>query len=56
MAKIIMKFKGKITELLKKIGANREEVVVKVNGKVAPEICELEGDEEVEIIRVVADV
>jgi len=51
-----MKFRGKITELLKKLNMNREEVVVKVNGKVAPEICELEGNEEVEIIRVVSDV
>lgn len=51
-----MKFKGKISELLKKLGMNREEVVVKVNGKIAPEIAELEGDEEVEIVRVVADV
>lgn len=51
-----MKFKGKITELLKELKINREEAVVKVDGKLAPEICELDGDEEIEIIRVVEDV
>ncbi|MGB9719333.1 MAG: MoaD/ThiS family protein [Candidatus Anstonellales archaeon] len=56
MAKILMKFKGRITELLKKLKMNREEVVVKVDGKVAPESAELEGNEEVEIVRVVLDV
>lgn len=50
-----MRFKGKISELLKKLGMNREEVVVKVDGKVAPEIAELEGNEKVEIVRVVSD-
>lgn len=56
MAKLTMKFKGKVKDLLRELKINDQEVVVKVNGKIVPEVAELEGDEEVEIVRVVADV
>lgn len=56
IAKLTMKFKGKVKDLLKKLKINNQEVVVKVNGKIVPEVAELEGDEEIEIVRVVADV
>ncbi len=46
-------FSGSAAELLKKLNINREEVVLKVNGKIAPEDVSLKGDEEIEIIRVV---
>lgn len=48
-----MKFDGTLIELLKKLGVMREEVVVKVNGKLAPETTKLKKTDKVEIIKVV---
>lgn len=45
--------KGKISDLLKRLGLAREEVLVKVNGKLAPEDAEISGKDKVEIIKVV---
>ena len=46
-------FKGTASQLLKKLELRREEVVIKVNGKLAPETTELNGKDKVEIIKVV---
>ncbi|HID72745.1 TPA: MoaD/ThiS family protein [Candidatus Micrarchaeota archaeon] len=48
-----MRFEGTVTELLKKLGASREEVVIKVNGKLAPETTAVGAKDSVEIIKVV---
>ncbi len=48
-----LKFSGSIETLLEKLKLGRESVVVKVNGKLAPENRVLKGNEEVEIIKVV---
>ncbi|MEM2963395.1 MAG: MoaD/ThiS family protein [Candidatus Anstonellales archaeon] len=48
-----IKFSGTIERLLKKLKLGRETVVVKVNGKLAPENMRLKGEEKVEIIKVV---
>ena len=46
-------FNGTITTLLKSLSVMREEVVVKVNGKLAPETKTVSADDKVEIIKVV---
>lgn len=48
-----MEFSGTLTELLKEMKVSREEVVVKVNGKLAPETREIRPDDKIEIIKVV---
>lgn len=48
-----MRFKGTVAELLRRLKCMREEVVVKVNGRLAPETRILSGKERVEIIKVV---
>lgn len=48
-----LEFSGTAESLLKKLNIRREEVVIKVNGKLAPETISLKGDENVEIIKVV---
>jgi len=48
-----MQFKGTVTELLKELGTSREEVVIKVNGKLAPETTVVGPKDNVEIIKVV---
>ena len=45
--------KGNVGALLKKLGVMREEVVVKVNGKLAPETHEVKAKDRVEVIKVV---
>ncbi len=45
--------KGKISDLLQKLRIAREEVLVKVNGKLAPEDAEISEKDRVEIIKVV---
>lgn len=42
-----------IAELLKKLEVRREEVVVKLNGKLAPETAQISSKDKVEIIRVI---
>ncbi len=44
---------GQIGELLKKLSIRREEVVVKINGKLAPETTEISSTDKVEIIKVI---
>jgi thiamine biosynthesis protein ThiS len=44
---------GSIADLLKKLKLRREEVVVKLNGELAPETVSVEESDKVEIIRVV---
>lgn len=48
-----MEFAGTLSSLLSKLKVLREEVVVKVNGKLAPETRELKSTDKVEIIKVV---
>jgi thiamine biosynthesis protein ThiS len=48
-----MTFSGTIGELLRELKLMREEVVVKVNGKLAPETRALSAKDRVEIIKVV---
>lgn len=48
-----MRFEGDISQLLKELKIQREECVVKVNGKIAPDNKELKEMDEVEIIKVV---
>ena len=48
-----MNFDGTLVELLKKLGVMREEVVVKVNGKLTPETTKLKKTDRVEVIKVV---
>ncbi len=45
--------KGDVSSLLKKLGVMREEVVVKVNGRLAPETRRLAATDKVEVIKVV---
>lgn len=45
--------KGKILGLLSELKLSREEVLVKVNGKLAPEDAEISQKDRVEIIKVV---
>lgn len=46
-------FNGTLMGLLKKLGVMREEVVVKVNGKLVPETTQLKKTDKVEVIKVV---
>lgn len=48
-----MNFQGTVSQLLKELKVQREECVVKINGKIAPDNKELKGSDEVEIIKVV---
>lgn len=48
-----MRHSGSVSSLLKKLGVMREEVVVKVNGKLAPETHEINARDRVEVIKVV---
>jgi thiamine biosynthesis protein ThiS len=44
---------GQIANLLKKLKIRREEVVVKINGKLAPETIDVREKDKVEIIKVI---
>ena len=48
-----LQFNGTLADLLKEMKVMREEVVVKVNGKLAPETRKIKADDKVEIIKVV---
>lgn len=48
-----IEFQGTVTELLHELKLMREEVVIKVNGKLAPETRTLAPDDKVHIIKVV---
>jgi sulfur carrier protein ThiS len=48
-----MRHSGSVAALLKKLGVMREEVVVKVNGRLAPETREIGPKDKVEVIKVV---
>jgi sulfur carrier protein ThiS len=48
-----MRYDGDVASLLKKLGVMREEVVVKVNGRLAPETKRLAAADKVEVIKVV---
>jgi len=48
-----MRHSGSVNSLLKKLGVMREEVIVKVNGKLAPETAEVGAKDRVEVIKVV---
>ncbi len=48
-----MQFEGSITNLLKELNVSREEVVVKINGKLAPETAKVGKADKVEVIKVV---
>jgi len=45
--------KGNLASLLKKLGVRREEVVVKVNGRLAPDTAEPEEKDTIEVIKVI---
>jgi thiamine biosynthesis protein ThiS len=46
-------FSGTVDELLKELKVMREEVVIKVNGKITPETESVGKNDKVEIIKVV---
>ena len=46
-------FDGTVQDLLKDLKVMREEVVIKVNGKLAPETRMIRSEDRVEIIKVV---
>jgi sulfur carrier protein ThiS len=48
-----MRFRGTVAALLARLRVMREEVVVKVNGRLAPETAEIRPTDRVEIIKVV---
>ena len=48
-----MEFSGTLGELLRELKVMREEVVVKVNGRLAPETAKVMPDDKVEVIKVV---
>ncbi|NYZ74622.1 MoaD/ThiS family protein [Candidatus Micrarchaeota archaeon] len=48
-----MEFSGTLAELLKELKVMREEVVVKVNGKLAPETRKIRPCDKIEVLRVV---
>ena len=48
-----MRHSGSVSALLKKLGFMREEVVIKVNGRLAPETHQVKAKDSVEIIQVV---
>ena len=45
--------KGDVAGLIRKLGLMREEVVVKINGRLAPETREIAPGDRVEVIKVV---
>ncbi|MFH0737582.1 MAG: MoaD/ThiS family protein [Candidatus Micrarchaeota archaeon] len=47
------RFDGTVSDLLKDLKVMREEVVVKVNGRLAPETRKLSDSDRVEVIKVV---
>ena len=49
----VIEFSGDVSSLLKSLGLMREEVVVKVNGNLAPDTKTLSGKDKVEVIKVV---
>lgn len=46
-------FSGTAAQLIKQLNLRREEVVIKINGRLAPETTQLDGNDSVEIIKVV---
>ncbi|MDO8554921.1 MAG: MoaD/ThiS family protein [Candidatus Micrarchaeota archaeon] len=48
-----LQFKGTAEQLLKQLKIRREEVVIKINGQLAPETSELSDSDSIEIIKVV---
>ncbi len=48
-----IKFSGTVNDLLRKEKIRREEVVVKVNGKLAPETTKVSNKDKLEIITVI---
>jgi sulfur carrier protein ThiS len=48
-----LRHSGDISALLKKLRVRREEVVVKLNGRLAPETSEVRAGDKVEVIKVV---
>jgi len=48
-----MEFKGSIEELLRHLRLMREEVVVKLNGRLAPETTRIKPHDKIEVIKVV---
>ncbi|MGV8084947.1 MAG: MoaD/ThiS family protein [Candidatus Bilamarchaeum sp.] len=48
-----IQFEGNITTLLRDLQVSREEVVIKINGKLAPETAKVTNKDSVEIIKVV---
>ena len=48
-----MEFNGTVSTLLKDLKVMREEVVIKINGRLAPETAMIMPDDRVEIVKVV---
>lgn len=46
-------FSGTAAALLRKLRVRREEVVIRINGKLAPETKKIEKNDKVEVIKVV---
>ncbi|MEK6978713.1 MAG: MoaD/ThiS family protein [Candidatus Micrarchaeota archaeon] len=48
-----IKFSGNVTALLRKLALRREEVVIKVNGKIVPDDSTISNKDTVKIIKVI---
>jgi sulfur carrier protein ThiS len=48
-----MEFNGTVSTLLRELKVMREEVVIKINGRLAPETAMIKPDDKVEVIKVV---
>jgi sulfur carrier protein ThiS len=48
-----MEFEGTVSGLLRELKVMREEVVIKINGRLAPETARIKPQDKVEVIKVV---
>ncbi|MEM4295359.1 MAG: MoaD/ThiS family protein [Candidatus Anstonellales archaeon] len=46
-------YKGQLKGIAQKLGYSSQEVIFKINGKIKPDNYEVNGDEEIEVIKVV---
>ncbi len=51
--KVMVKSRSTINDILRELGYNREEVVVRLNGKIVAEEEELSRGDSIEVIRIV---
>ena len=51
--KVMVKSRSTVNDILRELGYNREEVVVRLNGKIVAEEEELSRGDSIEVIRIV---